>query len=227
MGLRVIEWVEFNIKTSAFHMVYGRNRFVFFSVNGRIYQWPLHSNGNACSTHTDSHFFALWKRYAASAVIKKHGLSLSFAAQKNSLQRLWPDSIWLVRQEASTSSRSLLWRHTNLSGDRDSTGAVSALRNSETRTTRLSVRQPALYQTVRLVCGQTVSQQHVVGHCPRTAFGLAHRQGPGQAIHDCTTGTCRNPGTQSDWLSRNLDPQRTHLSHRGQRPDPSTPHLVW
>lgn len=171
------------MKASATLLVSGRIRFVLVPENGGIYRWPFHPSANVCSTHTNSLSSALWKRYAASLAIQKRGSSRSFAAQKNSLQCLWPNALCLVRQEASTSSRPLLWRHPHLSGDRDSTGAVSALWQSETRTTRLLGRQPALHQAVRLVCGQTVSQQHGVGHCLRIASGLAYRQGTGQAIH--------------------------------------------
>ena len=211
------------MKASANLLASGKMSLALVPENGGIYRWPFHLSVNVCSTHTNSPFFVLLKRYAASLAIPKHGSSRSFAAQKNSLQHLWPNSLRLVRQEAAASSRPLLWRHTHLSGDRNSTGAVPVLRQSETRTTRLSGRQPVLHQAVCLVCGQAVLQQHGIGHCPRTASGLAYRQGAGQAIHD----RARNTRTQGDWHRRNLDPQGAHLSHRGQRPDPTTPDLVW
>ena len=176
------------MKASATLSVSGRIRFVLVPENGRIYQWPFYPSTNVCSTHTDSPSFARWKRYAASLAIQKHGSSRSFAAQKNSLQRLWPNAPKLVRQEASTSSRPLLWRHSHLSGVRDSTSAVPALWKSEKGTARLSGQQPALYQTLFLVCGQTMSQQHGIGHCLRIEPGLTHRQ---------RTGHGSNPGFES------------------------------
>ena len=164
------------MKTSATLAASGKIPSSHVPENGRIFQWPFHPSANACSTHTNFPFFVLWKRYAGSLAIPKHGSSSSFGAQKNSLQCLWPNPLCLVRQAASTSSRPLLWRHAHLSGDRNQTGAVPALRQSETRAARLSGRQPALYQTVCLVCGQAVSRQHGFGHCLRIASGLAHRQ---------------------------------------------------
>lgn len=174
-------------------------QFALVPAKGRIYRWPFQPIADACSTHTDFHFFVLWNKYAASLAIPKHGSSHSSVAQKNSLRRLRPNSLWLVRQEASTSPRSLLWRHTHLSGDRNSTSALPSLWKSEKRTARLSGKKPALYQTLCLVCRQAMSQQHSVGHCLRVEPGLAHRQRTGQAIYDRATGTCWNARTKSDW----------------------------
>ena len=226
-GLREIEWAKFSMKTSASLVASGKMSSAHAPEYGGVSQWSFQANTNGCSTHTDSPVFALWKRYAASSAIPKRESSPLFAAQKNRLQRLWPDAHRLVRQKTPTGTRPLLWRYAHLSGNRDQTGVLSALRQSETGTTRLSRRQPALYQAVCLVCRQALPRQHGVGHRPRTASGLAYREGTGQAIHDGTTGTCRNPGTQGHRHRRNLDPQRAHLSHRGQRPGPWTPHLVW
>ena len=158
-------------------MLSGRIGFASFSGNGRIYRWLSRPSPSACPTHTNSPFFVLWKRYAASLAIPKRGASRLFAAQKNRLQQLRANALWLVRQEASTSSRPLLWRHSHLSGNRNPAGGLSVLRQGETRTARLSGGQPALYQALCLVCGQAVSRQHGVGHRPRIAFGLAHRRG--------------------------------------------------
>src|SRR4030065_932091 len=99
MGLRVIEWVEFNMKSSASHMVSGKMPLVLVPENGRFFPWLFHANQNVSSTHTDFHFFALWKRYAAYLVIPRRGSLLLFGAQKNSLQRLRSNAFRLLRQE--------------------------------------------------------------------------------------------------------------------------------
>src|SRR4030067_2223066 len=173
-GLRVIEWVVLYMKLCESHMVSGKMPLVLVPENGRFFQWLFHANQNVSSTHTDFHFFALWKRYAAYLVIPRRGSLLLFGAQKNSLQRLRSNAFRLVRQEAAAGARPPPWRPTQLSGGRAPTGALPALRQSETRAARLSGRQPALHQAVCMVCGQAGSQQHGIGHRPRIASGLAH-----------------------------------------------------
>ena len=65
------------MKSSASHMVSGKIHLVLFPENGRLFQWPFHANPNGSSTHTDFHFFALLKKYAASLAIPKRELSRS------------------------------------------------------------------------------------------------------------------------------------------------------
>src|SRR3989338_973093 len=214
------------MKSSASLVASGKILSAPFAENGRIYRCPFHPSASACSTHTGSPTFVRWKRYAASLAIPRHGSSHSSAAQKNRLQQLRQNALRLVRQEAATGSRPVLRGYAHLSGNLDQKSALPALRKSEARTARLPGGQPVLHQAVCLVRGQALPEQHGFGCRPRTESGLAHRQGTGQAIHDGSTGTRRDTGTQGHRHRRNLDPQRAHLSNRGQRFDTWASDLV-
>src|SRR6266851_648534 len=59
------------------------------------------------------------------------------------------------------------------------------------------------------------------------AARLAHREGAGAAVHARATASRRDARATGDRARRDLDQEGPHLPHRGQRPDPPPPDLVW
>src|SRR3989338_8921173 len=226
-GLRERVWVKFSMKSSASPVASGKIQFAHAPENGGFFQWLFLLNTNACSTHTCSPVSARWSWYAASSATRRRASSLSCGAQKNGLQRVWPGALGLVRPHDTARPRFVLRQHAGLSGVRGTPDSLSMLWQSETGTARLLCRQSVLHKAVCLVRRAPLPGVYRQGCCRRAESGLADGQGTGQAIYDRATGTRRDPGPQGDRHRRNLDPQRAHLPHRGQRPDPAPSDLVW
>ena len=197
------------------------------SETGMISRWLHYASTSVFSTHTGSPVSGRRLEFAESSVTRRRASSRLCGAQKNGLQGMWSSALGLVRPDDTARSRSFLRRHAGLSGIRGSTGSVSTLRQGEARTTRLPCRQSVLHQAVRLVRRPALPDQHDPGRGRGTAPGLAYGQGTGQAVHADPAGADRYARAEGHRHRRDLDPQGTHLSHCGERPDPSTADLVW
>ena len=180
-----------------------------------------------CRTRTGLMAFVHCPQCGASSVNPRHASSPLCDAQKNSLRRVWANAKRLVRPTPTPSARPLLWRHTDLPGGANPASAVSALWRSETRAPGVPGGQPALHQTLCPLRGATLPAGNHQGHCKRTGPGLGYRQDTADAVHESPVGQGWNARTQGDWHRRDICSQRSHLPHRGQRPDPQTPALVW
>lgn len=194
---------------------------------GMLCGWLLHTHASVFWTHAFSLDFVRRKRSRVSSVTRRRALLPTFAAQKNGVRNLRQGSLRLVRPESASGARSVLRRHTYLSGHRGAASPLPELRQGEARTSRLSGRQPALYQALRLVRRQALPAVHGQGCCQGAEPGLAYGQGAGQAIHAYPAGAGGHAGAKGDWHRRNLDQEGAYLPHCGQRPCARASDLVW
>lgn len=153
----------------------------------------LHPSSSVFWTHTSSLAFDHKRKSGASSATPKRGSSHWFAAQKKDhLWCLWPGALRMVRPQHAASSRPVLCGYARLSGGRGTSRPLSKLRQGEAGAARLPGRQPAVHQAVCLLRRTALPQRHRAGRGPRTAPGLARRQGVGQAIHGGSTGPGRH-----------------------------------
>ena len=195
---------------------------------GIMFGWPIQrSDGGDCGMHMRSQGFVRSPRCMACSVIRKRVSSPSNGAQKNDLQLLRSSALGLVRPTHAARSRSVVWRHAHLSGDRGASCALQELRAREARAARLPGGQPFLYQALCLLRWAALSSGHHQGRCRGTQASLGDDQDSGDPVHARATGPCGHPRPQSHRHRRDLDPQGPYLPHRGQRPASRAPGLVW
>lgn len=157
----------------------------------------LHSNANAgWRMRTHSQASGQYPRCAVSSATRRHVSSPLTGAQKNNLWRLRPSAFGVVRPKAQAGTRSVLRRHPRLSRVRGTARIVPTLRPREAREPGVSGRQPALHEALCLLRRTTLSERDDQGRGPGTQARLAHRQGPGEAIHGGSAGPCRPPGAE-------------------------------
>ena len=151
---------------------------------GIMFGWLKHRSESVGSqTHIRSQDFARNQLCAASLAIPKHASLIWCAAQKNDLRVLWTSAIGLVRPAHAASTRPVLRRPARLLATRRTAGGLQALRQSETRATRLPGRQPVLHQALCPLC-RTALPVCVDQGCRRVIEpALGNRQDAGEAIH--------------------------------------------
>src|SRR5919197_801018 len=226
-GLRGRVWVKMVIELPASLAGFEFPRFDSAAGTGMMSRWLLHTNASVSSTHTGSPVSVRWKGSAVSSVIRRRASSPSFGAQKNGLQGMWSDALELVRPHDTAGAGFVQRRHAGLSGIRSSAAAMPLLRPGEAREARFPCRNSVLHEAVCLVCRPALSDEHNSGRRRGAASGLARRQGTGQAVHGGPVGASRCACSQGNWHRRDIYPQGTHLSHRGERSDPAPADLVW
>src|SRR5437870_3808337 len=131
-----------------------------------------------------------------------------------------------LRSQAALGARPVGGRHQNLPGDREPSGALPELRQSEAGEAGMALRQPFLHQALCVLRGPALSGFDDPGRRPRAAPGLENRQEARRAVHAGTAPKSWNTGSAGDRHRRDLDPQGAHLSHRSERPGAAPPDLV-
>src|SRR4051794_2484224 len=111
--------------------------------------WPWQ---NSSCSRTSIASLALYPcpGFGAALVIPGPWLSPCNAAEKNGVWRLWPRVRCLLRQAATSGSRSLLRRQTHLSLLASSPGPLFTVSGREERRLGVVGRQPAVHQAFRL-----------------------------------------------------------------------------
>src|SRR5215831_6025501 len=190
--------------------------------------WLSHrSECGGSRTRTRSRAFVRNPRCAASSATRRPASLLWFGAQKNSLRQLRSSAVRMVRPAYTEGARSVLWGPARVPRVRGPTDSVQELRHREARAARVSGRQPLLYQALCLLRGAALPFGNDQGYCGGTEAGLGYGQDAGEAVHDGAIGQGGHTRTEGHWCRRTLDAQRPELPHRGERPDPRTPDLVW
>ena len=175
---------------------------------------------------TASPHFVRGRLYVGCSAIQRPVWCDLSGGEKNFVRSLWSAFAPNLRSQAASGARPLGGRHQNLFGDREPSGALPELRQSEAGEAGVAFQQPLLHQTLRVLCRPTLSDLDHPGHRPRVAPGLEHRQGTRQAVHAGTASKSSNTGATGDRHRRGLDPQGTHIPHRGQRPAAAPADLV-
>jgi len=203
-----IEWVNLEGNMAVSRMDIGLRGFLVVFEFGIMYGWPIQqSDSGACGTRTRSRDFVRNTRCAACSAIRKRASSPSYDAQKNDLRLLRSSSFRVVRPAHATRSRSLVWGHAYLPGDRGAARAMPKMRQSETRAAGVSGRQSLLYQALCPLRGPALPAGDDQGHCPGIEPGLGYGQDTGEAVH---AGAARPRGhalAQGDRHRRDLDSQ--------------------
>lgn len=141
-----------------------------------ISRWLIQrSERGVCGSCTPSRAFARSRQCAASSVIRKRVSSPSCGAQKNTLRRLRPCALGLVRPAHAAGTRSVLRGHAHLPGDRGAARSVPRLRWREARAARVPRRQPLLYQALCALRGPALPAGDDQGHRPGIEPRLGHR----------------------------------------------------
>ena len=170
--------------------------------------------------------FARERQYAGCSVIRMCGSSVSTGAQKNGLRLLRAGADGLVRPADAAGSRPVERRVSHRPGTRGAARGVPQLRHREARAAGFPGGQSALHQALCVLRRAALP----AGLDPRRRQGaearLGHGQGAGDAVHAGPDRARRHAGTQGDRHRRDLDPQGSQLSHRGQRPDAQAADLV-
>src|ERR671914_805631 len=153
--------------------------------------------------------------------------SASDGAQKNALWGVWSSTPGLVRPTRAMGPGPCVRRPAHLLGSGSATRVLPALRQGEARTAGLPGRQSVVYQALCLLRGSALSLGDGQGHRRGASSGLGDGQRAGQAVHARPTRPHANPWAEGHRHRRDLDPQRSRLSDRGQRPAPRPCDLVW
>src|SRR5713101_8257099 len=103
--------------------------------------------------------------------------------EKNSVWSLRSTLAPNLRSQAAPGTGPLGRRHQNLSGDREPSGALPELRQSEAGEAGVALQQPLLHQALCVLCGPALSDLDDPRRRPRVAPGLEHRQGTRPAVH--------------------------------------------
>jgi hypothetical protein len=175
---------------------------------------------------TASPHFVRGRRYVGCLAIQRsasYGLS---GGGKNFVRSLWSALVPNLRSQAAPGARSLGWRHQDLFGDREPSGALPELRQGEPGEAGVALQQPLLHQAVCVLRGPALPELDDPGRRPRVALGLEHRKGTRPAVHAGAAAKSRDAGATDDRHRRSLDPQGAHLPHRGQRPAAAPANLV-
>ena len=167
-----------------------------------------------------------WPKSGAFSATPGPWSSRSVAAEKNALRGLRASLSHLLRSTPTPRPRYLLWRQAGLPRPVGAPGQLPPVWRCETRALGLVGRQPPVHQAVRLLRRQAVPGEHRPGGCRGTAPGLAHRQGPGQAVHAGAPPSGGLPRATGHRHRRDRRRQTPPLPHRGQRPGAGTPDLV-
>src|SRR6266851_3303257 len=190
---------------------------------GMNWRWEERGGWWMC---TASPPFVRGRRYVGCLAIPRsvsYGLS---GGEKNFVRSLWSALAPNLRSQAAPGARPLGGRHQNLSGDREQSGALPELRQSEAGEAGVALQQPLLHQALCVLCGPALSDLDDPRRRPRVAPGLEHRQGTRPAVHAGAAPKSRDASATGDRHRRGLDPQGAHLPHRGQRSGAAPADLV-
>src|ERR1700734_2723822 len=119
---------------------------------------------------------------AVSSVIPRHVLFASCVGEKNGMWALRASPANFLRSQDPSRTRSLLWRHSGVLGDRDPSRVLPELRHREARDVELVGRQPVLHKALRLLRGSALSGRDYPGCSSRTPPELEDGQSPGDRI---------------------------------------------
>src|SRR5262245_6662628 len=178
-------------------------------------------------TRTAFQAFAPGPQCTASSVIPRPESFAFCAGGKHSLWGLWSKGQELLRSQSAPHSGSLLWRYSDLSGDRTPAGVLPELRPREAREAALGGRQSVLHQALCLVRWATVPGGNPPSCRSRIALGLANGQGVGQAVHAGAVAASGDACAAGSGGRRDRHPQGAYVPHRGQRLGPAACPLVW
>src|SRR5215475_2123606 len=131
-----------------------------------------------------------------------------------------------LRPKTALGARPVVRRCSDLLGAGDPPRAVPRLRQGEAGEAPLVGAQSLLYEAVRLLRRATVPKGNDPGRCSRTSSRLEDSQGSREAVHAGATAPSRQSRSQGDRHRRSLDPQGSHLPHRGERPGATPTYLV-
>ena len=102
---------------------------------------------------------------------------------KNGMRSMRPCSLFLLRQEGSKYSGSLLWGHADLPGGGDPTGLLPKVQESEAGKNKMACRQPFLYKAIRFLCRTPMSRFVYYRCCQGVAPELENCEVSGKRIH--------------------------------------------
>ena len=194
---------------------------------GIMFRWPdQQSESGGSGTRMPSPVFVRYRRCAGFSATPRRVLSLCDGAQKNALWGVWSSTPGLVRPTRAMGPGPCLRRPAHLLGSGSATRVLPALRQGEARTAGLPGRQSVLHQALCLLRGSALSLGDGQGHRRGASSGLGDGQRAGQAVHARPTRPHANPWAEGHRHRRDLDPQRSRLSDRGQRPAPRPCDLV-
>ena len=162
------------------------------------------------------------RRCAGSSVIRRRALLILSGAQKNGLRllrsRFTVDGTTGVRAECAICPAAIARVYLEFEVRRvqcQSCGTVKRERLEFLADNPFYTKRFAYYVGRR--CRSATIKDIAAGAEAR----LGHGQGAGEAVHARAAGQGRNARAEGDRHRRDLDPQRPHLSHRGERPDPA------
>jgi len=119
--------------------------------------------------------------------------------EKKHLRRMRQGIQDLLRPQEAAGSRSIVRRRTRLSGSGSTPRRLPAVRQGETRETRLAGGQSLLHETIWILCRAPMPLLEHQGCGQRTAPGLAHGQGSGKAVYGRAVKASRQAGSQDHW----------------------------
>src|SRR5712691_13024433 len=191
--------------------------------SGMNWRWEERGGWWMC---TASPPFVRGRRYVGCLAIPSSASYDLSGGEKNSVWGLRSALAPNLRSQAAPGTRPLGGRHQNLSGDREPSGALPELRQSEAGEAGVALQQPLLHQALCVLCGPALSDLDDPRRRPRVAPGLEHRQGTRPAVHAGAAPKSRAASATRDRHRRGLDPQGAHLPHRGQRSGAAPADLV-
>ena len=153
--------------------------------------------GFSSITRTASRDFGRTPRCRESSVTAMRGSWFFIGAQKNRVP-VWSPVPELLRPEVQAGAGSLVRGLPSLPGHRDTAHRMRSVRHGETGVAVVPRGQPLLHETLRLLCGPSLSSLDDQGHRPRAAPRLAHREGPREAVHAGAAAAGGDPGTEGD-----------------------------
>lgn len=118
---------------------------------------------------------------------------------KNGMRSMRPCSSFLLRQEGSKGSGSLLRGHADLPGGGDPTGLLQKVQESEAGEDSLACGQPFLYQAIWLLCGTPVSGFGYYGCCQGAAPELEDCEVSGKGIHAGAVEASGDARAEGNW----------------------------
>ena len=184
-------------------------------------------NIDVCWTRIGFQVLGPAQQYEAFSVIRRLGYSVYVGGEKNGLRRLRLYQARMVRSQTALGAGFVVWRLSNLLGDRGTPNRLPAVQQGEAREAGEACGQSVLQQAVCLFCGTALPGHDDQRRGSRNPSGLEDDQGVRQAVHARAVTQDRNSGAQGHWNRRNFHTQGTHLSHRGQRSFASPADLVW
>src|SRR6266436_6056329 len=118
--------------------------------------WRWEERGGWWMCTASPHFVRGRQYEGCSGIPRSASYDLS-GGEKNSVRSLRSALAPNLRSQAAPGTRPLGGRHQNLSGDREPSGALPELRQSEAGEAGVALQQPLLHQALCLLCGPALS----------------------------------------------------------------------